>query len=83
MTKPMGPIPAGFVADTDGMLMIGGYRADYMLGDLVRREEGMPATTPAFIYDLGMIDRKIAEFRTHFKGIDLHYAIKANPYDSI
>lgn len=70
--KPMGPIPHGFDADADGMLMIGGRRAD----DLVV-EAG---DTPLFVYDLGLIDRKIARFRAAFSGIDLHYAIKANPY---
>jgi diaminopimelate decarboxylase len=83
MTKPIGPIPPGFAADDDGMLMIGGHRADYLLGDLAWRYEGPPQTTPAFVYDLSLIDRKIESFRSSFGGIDLHYAVKANPYEPI
>ncbi len=74
MTKPTGPIPAGFAADQDGMLLIGGRRAD----DLVAA-----AGTPLFGYDLNRIDAKVASFRMHFGGVDLHYAVKANPYEPI
>lgn len=73
MTKPMGPIPAGYEADTDGMLRIGGRRGD----DLVA-EAG---DTPLFVYDLDLVAGKIARFRAAFPGIDLHYAVKANRYD--
>jgi len=72
MSKPMGAIPAGFAADADGMLLIGGRRADALVvaaGD-----------TPLFVYDLDLVDRQIRRFRTAFEGIDLHYAIKANGY---
>lgn len=72
MSKLMGPIPPGFAADGDGMLLIAGRRAD----DLVA-EAG---DTPLFVYDLGLIDAKIARFRAAFPDIDLHYAIKANSY---
>lgn len=72
MSKPMGPIPAGFAADDDRMLLIGGRRADALAeaaGD-----------TPLFVYDLALIAAKIARFRAAFAGVHLHYAMKANPY---
>ena len=72
MTKPMGPIPAGFAADTDGMLLIGGRRADALVAEA--------GDTPLFVYDLGLVDRQIARFRAVIQGVDLHYAIKANSY---
>ena len=71
MTKPMGPIPAGFAADHDGMMLIGGRRAD----ELVRGKR-----TPSFVYDLTMVEARIRAFRAAFPGILLHYAIKANSY---
>jgi diaminopimelate decarboxylase len=72
MSKPMGTIPAGFGADNDGMLTIGGRRAE----DLVA-EAG---DTPLFVYDLSLIDAKVARFRAAIPGVDLHFAMKANPY---
>lgn len=72
MTKPMGSIPDGFAADADGMLLIGGRRADALVAEA--------GDTPLFVYDLGIVDRQIARFRTAFPGVDLHYAMKANPY---
>ncbi len=72
MTKPMGPIPAGYAADADFMLLIGGRRAD----DLVARA----GDTPLFVYDLGLVDARIARFRAAFPEVNLHYAIKANSY---
>ena len=41
--KPHGPIPPGFAADTDGMLLIGGQRADELAEDA--------GDTPLFVYD--------------------------------
>ncbi len=72
MVKPMGPIPAGFAADSDGMLLVGGRRADALVAEA--------GDTPLFVYDLGLVDAKIARFRAAFSDIDLHYAIKANSY---
>ena len=72
MTKPMGPIPAGFAADADGMLMIGGRRADALVAEA--------GDTPLFVYDLALVDAKIARFRAAFPSTHLHYAIKANSY---
>ena len=72
MSKPVGPLPPGFAADTDGMLLIGGRRAD----DLVA-EAG---DTPLFVYDLALVEAKVARYRVDFPGVQLHYAIKANTY---
>ena len=72
MSKPIGRIPAGYAADDDGMLLIGGRRAD----DLVN-EAG---DTPLFVYDMNLVRARIARFRAAFEGVHLHYAIKANPY---
>jgi diaminopimelate decarboxylase len=71
----MGPIPAGFTADQDNMLLIGGRRADALV-----EEAG---DTPLFVYDLALIDAKIARFRAAFAGVHLHYAIKANSYQPL
>ncbi|HEX9932563.1 MAG TPA: pyridoxal-dependent decarboxylase, exosortase A system-associated [Allosphingosinicella sp.] len=72
MSKAMGAIPAEFRADEDGMLLIGGRRADALVAEA--------GDTPLFVYDLGMIDARIARFRSAFPAVALHYAIKANPY---
>lgn len=72
MSKLMGPIPFGFAAADDGMLLIGGRRAD----DLVQ-EAG---DTPLFVYDLTLVAAKIERFRAVFPDVRLHYAIKANSY---
>jgi diaminopimelate decarboxylase len=72
MSKLMGPIPPGFAADADGMLLIGGRRAEALV-----EEAG---DTPLFVYDLALVDAKIARFRAAFAGVHLHYAMKANPY---
>jgi diaminopimelate decarboxylase len=72
MSKPMGPIPAGYAADQDFMLLIGGRRADALVTEA--------GDTPLFVYDLALVDAKIARFRAAFPGVDLHYAMKANPY---
>jgi diaminopimelate decarboxylase len=72
MTKPMGAIPAGYAADTNDMLLIGGRRADALVAEA--------GDTPLFVYDLDLIDARIARFRAAFSSIDLHYAIKANSY---
>ncbi|HMG47485.1 MAG TPA: pyridoxal-dependent decarboxylase, exosortase A system-associated [Allosphingosinicella sp.] len=75
MSKPMGPIPAGYAADADFMLLIGGRRADALVA--------AAGDTPLFVYDLALVDAKIARFRAAFAGIDLHYAIKANSYQPL
>jgi diaminopimelate decarboxylase len=67
----MGAIPAEYSAER-GMLLIGGRRADDLAAEA--------GDTPLFVYDLAMVDARIARFRAAFPGVDLHYAIKANPY---
>eukprot|EP01037_Dinobryon_pediforme_P003557 gene3557-3603_t len=70
--KPMGPIPPGF-AVIDGELAPGGIRAR----DLVARAGG----APLFVYDSAMIATRIAALRAAMPaGLDLHYAVKANPF---
>ena len=71
--KPHGPIPPGFVADADGMLLIGGDRAE-TLAD-------MAGDTPLFVYDSAMLSARVAEWRAAMPPeVQLHYAMKANPY---
>ncbi len=71
--KLHGPIPPGFAADADGMLRIGGQRADALAeaaGD-----------TPLFVYDRAMLTARAAEWRAAMPGeVRLHYAMKANPF---
>jgi diaminopimelate decarboxylase len=71
MSKPMGAIPTGFTAE-DGMLLIGGRRADSLV-----EEAG---DTPLFVYDLARVTGQVRRFRSACRGINLHYAIKANTY---
>jgi diaminopimelate decarboxylase len=75
MSKPMGPIPAGFGADEDGMLLIGGCRAGALVDEA--------GDTPLFVYDLAMVEQRITRFRSAFAGVDLHFAMKANPYPPV
>ena len=71
--KPHGPIPPGFRADPDGMLLIGGDRAE-TLAD-------MAGDTPLFVYDSAMLTARVAEWRAAMPAeVQLHYAMKANPY---
>jgi len=72
MSKPMGTIPAGFKADADEMLLIGGRRADALVAEA--------GDTPLFVYDLALIHAKIARFKAAFGDVNLHFAMKANPY---
>ncbi|PQM27998.1 pyridoxal-dependent decarboxylase, exosortase A system-associated [Sphingopyxis lindanitolerans] len=71
--KPHGPIPPGFRADASGMLLIGGDRAE-ALADAA-------GDTPLFVYDSAMLIARAAQWRAAMpKGVQLHYAMKANPY---
>lgn len=71
--KPVGPVPAGFGADENGGLLIGGQSA------VVLASGG----TPLFVYDGQQVAAKVARFRAAFAGIALHYAVKANPYEPL
>jgi diaminopimelate decarboxylase len=68
--KPLGPIPAGFVANEGGQLLIGGQPADALAS----------AGTPLFVYDRQQIATQVRRFRSAFPDVALHYAVKANPY---
>lgn len=71
--KPHGPIPPGFRADVSGMLLVGGDRAE-ALADVA-------GDTPLFVYDSAMLTARVAEWRAAMPaGVQLHYAMKANPY---
>lgn len=70
--KPLGPIPAGFVA-IDGELAIAGRKAS----DLVA-EAG---ETPLFVYSRELLARRVAELRAAMpERLAIHYAMKANPF---
>jgi diaminopimelate decarboxylase len=64
----MGAIPAGYAADADGMLLIGGRRADALVA-----ETGGHAPVRLRPVADRPPDRS---FRASFPGIELHYAIK-------
>jgi diaminopimelate decarboxylase len=69
--KPMGPIPPEYRGQS--VLRIGGRTA----------EEWIEAAgdTPLFVYDFAMVAARIAWLRTALPaGVDVHYAIKANPF---
>ena len=70
--KPTGPIPPDFAPKTNGTRLVRGG-CDY--ADLVAE-----AGTPLFVYDFAIVANRVARLRDAFPGIDLHYAIKANPY---
>lgn len=69
--KPMGPIPPEF-AGLDGELLIGGRTAEALAADA--------GETPLFVYDMDVVRRRVDRFRRAFPTIDLHYALKANPF---
>ena len=71
--KPHGPIPPGYVADANGMLLIGGDRAETLVD--------AAGDTPLFVYDSAMLTARVAEWRAAMPAeVQLHYAMKANPY---
>ncbi|WP_373491853.1 pyridoxal-dependent decarboxylase, exosortase A system-associated [Parasphingorhabdus sp.] len=70
-TKPTGPIPPGYEA-IDGELAIGGHKASALVA-----ENG----SPLFVYSTGRLDSRIAQLRRAMPdALDLHYAMKANPF---
>ncbi len=76
MSKPTGPIPPYFKADSDGMMLIGGERADA----LAERT----GATPLFVYDLGIVRERVADLRAAMPAsLGLHYAIKANSHAAL
>lgn len=74
--KAMGPIPPGFAADGDGMLLIGGERADALVN--------LAGDTPLFVYDAALLAGRIAQLRAAMPPeLHLHYAMKANPHPDV
>lgn len=70
MTKPMGPIPAEFAGQRGALTIAGRAAAEWLEG-----RDG-----PMFVYDPAIVAARVARFRAAFPAIDLHYAIKANPF---
>lgn len=71
--KPMGAIPVGWTADVDGMLLVGGQRADRLVA--------AAGDTPLFLYDRAMLTARVAQLRAAMPPkLLLHYAMKANPF---
>ena len=69
--KPMGAIPAEFRGD--GPLIIASKTAEAWIA--------AAGETPLFVYDMGMVAARIARLRAAMPaGLDVHYAIKANPF---
>lgn len=71
--KPTGPLPPEFEGQR-GELMIAGHSANCWAA-----EHG----TPVFVYDTAMVTARVGRFRAAFPGVDLHYAIKANPHTDL
>jgi len=72
--KPMGPIPPTFAAQT-GTLTIGGQDATALVA---------AHGSPLFVYDAALVAAQVARFRAALPaGVDLHYAIKANPLPAL
>ncbi|MFN3435689.1 MAG: pyridoxal-dependent decarboxylase, exosortase A system-associated, partial [Sphingomonas sp.] len=69
--KPMGPLPPEFAGQSGGLTIA---------GEAVERWTG---ETPVFVYDAGIVAARVARFRAAFSGVDLHYAIKANPLPAL
>jgi len=69
--KPMGALPAEFRGE--GPLVIAGRSAAQWIADT--------GDTPLFAYDVGIVAARTARLRAAMpEGLDLHYAIKANPF---
>ncbi|MCW2366723.1 diaminopimelate decarboxylase [Sphingobium sp. B7D2B] len=70
--KPMGPIPPGYESE-GGMLLVGGQGVAALIDQV--------GETPAFLYDAGKLRQRVAALRAAMPaGVDLHYAMKANPF---
>ncbi|PHR16804.1 MAG: pyridoxal-dependent decarboxylase, exosortase A system-associated [Sphingopyxis sp.] len=73
-TKPTGPIPSGYEA-IDGELAIGGLTASALVA-----QHG----SPLFVYSTRMLDSRMAQLRAAMPdGLDLHFAMKANPFQPV
>ncbi|WP_380787202.1 pyridoxal-dependent decarboxylase, exosortase A system-associated [Sphingomonas sp. R86521] len=72
--KPIGPLPPEFL-DQAGALSIAGRSVDSLVAEA--------GDTPLFVYNMAAVATRVARFRAAFPGIDLHYAIKANPLPAL
>jgi diaminopimelate decarboxylase len=73
--KPTGPIPADYRAE-GGALLIGGRTAEALVA--------AAGDTPLFVYDLAIVRARIARLRQALPPqIQIHYAMKANPYGEL
>lgn len=72
--KPMGALPPEFAAQR-GTLTIGGRTAEDWVAEA--------GDTPVFVYDIGIVAARVRRFRAAFAGVDLHYAMKANPLPAL
>lgn len=69
--KPIGPIPPDFAAK--GALRIAGRTASEWIEQA--------GDTPLFVYDFAIVAARVARLRAALPaGVDVHYAIKANPF---
>ena len=68
--KSLGPLPPEFAAQT-GELTIAGRSASAWLAD---------HGSPLFVYDPAIVAVRVARFRAAFGEVDLHFAVKANPF---
>jgi len=57
------------------MLRIGGQPVEALVAEA--------GDTPLFVYDLDLVEARIARFRSAFPDVELHYAIKANSYQPL
>ncbi|SNS33345.1 diaminopimelate decarboxylase [Sphingomonas laterariae] len=73
--KPMGTIPADYVA-RDGELLIGGRTVDDLIGEA--------GDTPLFVYDRAIMAARVARLRAALPpDVAIHYAMKANPHPGV
>ncbi len=70
--KPLGPIPAGFGC-VDGELAVDSRTVSQLIAEA--------GGTPLFVYSAAMIRQRVTTLRAAMPDqLELHYAIKANPY---
>lgn len=77
--KAMGPIPADFLADEQGQLLLG--RAPSFQ---CRASEIAADATPIFAYDRSVLEERVKRLRAALpQAVAIHYAVKANPFGPI
>jgi diaminopimelate decarboxylase len=57
------------------MLTIGGRPVDALIAEA--------GDTPLFVYDFGLVRQRVERFRAAFPTVQLHYAVKANPFEPL